>query len=350
MKKRVKKISLYVFLLIIFMQVSSIKIEAFNKNDCYVKCRIDNPYKKVDWKSTKQIKANLHAHSTKSDGKDSIQEVLNDHFKLGYELLSITDHDHLTYPWNDDIKGDTNIIIPKGLNDIAGNEFSSGVHHINGFFLKNLYEFNDEEEVLKQIENQGGLSQLNHPGRYNKEVDWYINLLNKYDSLLGIEVINRDDRYQSDRKLWDNILNNISSDRNVWGFANADSHSLEHIDTAYNVILIDGKYSSKKVKKALKNGEFYFIGKVCTENNKVVNKDVTPPIIDNIIVDNKKLSIEIQGKGIDSIQWIGENGIELATENKFILNNCKDTSYIRAVIKGEGGVAFTQPFRIIHSS
>lgn len=77
--------------------------------------------------------------------------MLDVHLQLGYEILSITDHDHLTFPWNDNIRGDSNVIIPEGLNSIAGNEYSKGIHHINGFFLKNKLESNDKEDVLKQI-------------------------------------------------------------------------------------------------------------------------------------------------------------------------------------------------------
>ncbi|WP_434296041.1 PHP domain-containing protein [Clostridium sporogenes] len=348
MKKfKIKKVIISFLLILMIIQVAAINVDAYAKNNFKSKCKIENPYDNINWETINGIKANLHAHTTKSDGRNTIQDVINKYSEEGYSVLAITDHDHLTYPWNDEIKGEKDIIIPRSLNSIAGNEYSFGIHHINGFFINNIYEFKNEEEVLKQIEKQGGISHLNHPGRYKKEIEWYLKLLNNYDSLLGLEVINRNDRYPSDRKLWDSVLTKIIDKRNVWGFANDDSHRREHIDTSYNVALIEGNYSDNKFKKALKNGQFYFVSKICEENNRQSKESVKPPSISNINVDNKELSIAIQGKNIDNIQWIGENGVELATGNKFIVTECKRTSYVRAVIKGDGGVAFTQPFRII---
>lgn len=311
--------------------------------------KIENPYSQINWQEVNQIKANLHAHTNKSDGKDSIQDVINKHAELGYGALAITDHNRLTFPWNDSKKGDKGLGTPKGLNSIAGSEYSK-VHHINGFFLKDIGSFSNEEEILKNIEEQGGIAQLNHPGRYDKSVDWYVNLYNKYKSLVGLEVINRTDRYPNDRQKWDDILTKIIDKRNVFGLANADSHRLDDIDTSYNVILIDGEYSEEKIKNALQNGQFYFSSRVCKENDRSNKKEVNPPIITSINVDNENLTITINGENIKSIDWIGANGKHISSGQSFEVLNNTSTSYIRAVIKGDGGVTFTQPFKITESN
>lgn len=324
---------------------SSIKVEVV-KNLCY---KIYNPYSKINWQKVNQIKSNLHAHTNKSDGRDTIQEVIDKHSELGYGILAITDHDNLTFPWKDGTNNGKDIIIPKGLNIIASNEYSKNLHHINGFFLKYIDIFHNEEDALKHIENQGGISHLNHPGRYDKGVDWYIDLYTKYKSLVGLEVINKTDRYPNDRNLWDDILTEIIDKRNVFGFANADSHRLHEIDTSYNMVLIDGKYSSNKFKKALKNGEFYFTARICEENNRSSKDDILPPTITSINVDNKNNIITIKGSNIKSIDWISSNGRYVGSGEILNIdtNNISVTPYVRAVIKGDGGVTFTQPFKIV---
>lgn len=344
--KNIKKLmTCFLFSFLLIINICGIQSMSITKENY----KIENPYSQINWQEVNQVKTNLHTHTKKSDGKDSIQDVVNKYAELGYGSLAITDHNKLTFPWNDPIKGDEEIVIPKGLNSISGSEYSDQ-HHINGFFIKDFNSFSNEEEVLSDIEKQGGISQLNHPGRYNKSLDWYLNLYNKYESLVGLEVINKTDRYPDDRQLWDDILTKIIDKRNVFGLANADSHKMKDIDTSYNVVLIDGEYSNEKIKSALKNGQFYFSARVCKENDRSSNKDLNPPIITSINVDNENLTITITGENIKSIDWIGSNGRHIISGESFEVSNNTSTPYIRAVIKGEGGVTFTQPFKIIESN
>lgn len=322
---------------------SSIEVKVVEKTDY----TIDNPYKNIDWRTANQLKSSLHAHTKKSDGKDKIQEVLDKYSELGYDVLAITDHDRLTYPWNDPKKGDEDVIIPKGLNGIPAAEFSSKHHHINGFFLKEVEKLSTEEEALKYIESQNALAHLNHPGRYDKPHTWYINLYKQFPNLVGLEVINKDDRYPNDRKLWDDILTDIIEERNVWGFANPDSHRLNEINTSYNKMLIDGEYTEEKFRRAMENGEFYFTANISTENNRKNNPNIPAPTITNIIVDNDKDIITIEGENIQYIEWIGSNSRQIGRGNSLNLNEVTSpTPYVRAVIVGEGGVSFTQPFKV----
>ena len=320
---------------------ASIEIEVANN----ISYKILNPYSGISWNKINQVKSNLHAHTTKSDGRDTIQEVLNKHAELGYGALAITDHDHLTFPWNN--AGDESIVIPRGLNMISGNEYSKNIHHINGFFIRYIDIFNSEEEALRHIEEQGGISHLNHPGRYNKSVEWYVDLYTKYKSLVGLEVINKADRYPRDRRLWDDILTEIIGKRQVFGFANADSHRLHEIDTSYNMVLLEGNYSDEKFKKALKSGEFYFTARISEENNRTSKENVLPPIITGISVDDKNNTITIKGENIETIDWISNNSRYIGSGETLKLTEAvAPTPYVRAVIKGEGGVSFTQPFKI----
>ena len=43
--------------------------------------------------TSKQYKANLHSHTTLSDGKRSPEELVSEYKKRGYSVLAITDHE-----------------------------------------------------------------------------------------------------------------------------------------------------------------------------------------------------------------------------------------------------------------
>ena len=59
---------------------------------------ITNPYEQVDWQNHRQYKANLHTHTTKSDGGLAPQMAVDHYHQLGYNILAITDHNEVTYP------------------------------------------------------------------------------------------------------------------------------------------------------------------------------------------------------------------------------------------------------------
>ena len=61
-------------------------------------------------------------------------------------------------------------------------------------------------------------------------VSKYVDLFKKYDSLVGMEIINKKDGDSySDRILWDNILTKTMPERPVWGFSNDDTHSVSAV-------------------------------------------------------------------------------------------------------------------------
>src|SRR5210317_501741 len=63
------------------------------------KITINNPYDGVSWEKEHRHKANLHTHTTNSDGKIQPHDVVDGYKALGYSALAITDHDRVTYPW-----------------------------------------------------------------------------------------------------------------------------------------------------------------------------------------------------------------------------------------------------------
>ncbi len=53
---------------------------------------ITNPYASVDFNTWNQYKADLHSHTTFSDGHNTLPEMAERHYELGFDIYAITDH------------------------------------------------------------------------------------------------------------------------------------------------------------------------------------------------------------------------------------------------------------------
>jgi len=62
---------------------------------------LTKPYQEVDWERYAQYKTNLHIHTWKSDGLHSAKWANDAYRRAGYDILSLTDHNTVTWPWKD---------------------------------------------------------------------------------------------------------------------------------------------------------------------------------------------------------------------------------------------------------
>ncbi|MBQ9850916.1 MAG: hypothetical protein IJO36_09480 [Clostridia bacterium] len=53
---------------------------------------ITSPYETVDFSTVKQYKADLHSHTTFSDGHETLPAMTERHYELGFDIYAITDH------------------------------------------------------------------------------------------------------------------------------------------------------------------------------------------------------------------------------------------------------------------
>ena len=332
---------------------------------CAPEWEIDNPYESVDWSGHSRYKANLHTHTTNSDGRMNPQTVVDIYNELGYAILAITDHNAVTYPWTrfSVIEPSTtslnrmetapetmpeNLIfedrdpVALGMIDIQANELSR--HHHIGSFFNDHNGTTTEPESLEATTAKDGLTMLYHPGRYQDRdpkqfnLAWYLDLYGRFDHLIGMEVYNQGDRYPGDRRLWDSVLTVTMPDRPVWGYSNDDMHSLPHVGRNWNVFILPD-LSHDRVRHGMENGHSYFVYAPQGHNGP------SPPVIESIRVNRRKGTIEINATGYNSVHWIS-NGNIVHTGSTVNLNDIEDSgSYIRAKLFGEGEtLTGTQPF------
>jgi hypothetical protein len=393
-----------------------------------------NPYENVDWATYGQYKAANHMHSTYSDGSNFREDTLKDMYAKDFDIVAMTDHDVTTTTWDvtPDLAGNWNNIGTSNLDsdDLAAinagtydktnpspgqydgdrthdngmismgssnevtaeNGIGDGAfngHHLNAFFVSGLVSNiglgKTMAQVLTAIQDIGGISHINHPGRYTlgqndatqssnpANVKRYVDLFMNYWSCVGIEIINKwDGESIHDRILWDNILmQTMPLGRSVWGFTNDDSHSLSGNGHAWNVMLIP-ELTEEATKTAMITGAFYGVSRIDRQYginayapNSPAQTTTTatmydggadnfialdllaqspPPNISNIVVNGN--TITITGDNYHTIYWIADGEV-VATGDSIDVSKCSGiNSYVRAELVGTTGVAYTQPFGV----
>ncbi|MDW7680692.1 MAG: hypothetical protein SCK70_09005 [bacterium] len=323
---------------------------------------IQNPYANVDWLNHGRYKANFHTHTTVSDGQANPHEVVDHYQRLGYKVLALTDHNAVTYPW-ENFSGlkpsnlskqrlnngalETDQLIYEDRNPvqmdmiaIQGNELSSH-HHMGSFFIDHNFT-QTEQASLDSTAAKNGLTALFHPGRYQHPLEWYTDLYQRYDHLIGQEIYNQGDRYPNDRNTWDAILSEMMPERPVWGFSNDDMHSPKaHLGRNWNIMLLP-ELSPEWVRRGMEQGLFFFVYAPKGHNGP------HPPAIDSITVDSSRGLIRIHGSGYELIEWIAGGKVVHQGEQITSTNLPLNSSYVRAVLYGTNGnpILGTQPFSI----
>jgi hypothetical protein len=353
---------------VLYSKISAIVLIIFIiSSACGSKLKIMNPYEGVDWETHTQYKANLHTHTTMSDGRLNPHMVVDHYHELGYNILAITDHNEVTYPWTafaemtasqgsrnrmndapatmpEDLVYENRDPASLSLIAIQANELSR--HHHMGSFFNDHNGTTTEIESLDATAAKDGITMLYHPGRYqhrNPEIynlQWYVDVYRNYDHLFGLEVYNLGDRYPNDRHMWDSILTVLMPDRPVWGYSNDDMHATNHIGRNWNLLILP-ELNHEQVRQGMEKGLSFFVYAPQGHTGP------QPPVIESILVNERRGTIEISASGYDSITWI--SGGKIIHEGININLNELDNSYsyVRAKLHGPGGtVKGTQPFGI----
>lgn len=372
------------------------------------KYTVINPYESVNWEASDTYKACLHCHTTASDGDVPLKEWLGLYYNAGYDILALTDHGVINKGWN--VKPKTNGIFNsfrkvtpltdeeyaafqngtypfEGTNRTAGRgmiDIKGGIEcnmavvsktHVNGYWCNYGQGVwgteNDYETAPKEIERLGGYSVLNHVGDWVNSnnyperahnpfyINYFANILTKYKTCLGLEIINNTDNCtRADRELWDELLQVvIPKGRNIWGFADDDSEYRSEVGRSFELFPLE-QNTEENVKNAMISGSFFAASKyyqnTARDENEFVG-DGLVPIVTNISVQGDKITVECdKTRGCDTIEWVADGKV-IASDStgscKYTLNlrDYEDDlgCYVRFVLKSrEHGVTYSQPFEL----
>jgi hypothetical protein len=293
--------------------------------------QIQHPY--TDFTASPWLRGNLHAHTTRSDGKRPPQEVLNDYAARGYHFLMISDHDVYTSPQ------DYTAWDAKGMILIPGNEVSAnGVHMLHVNATRRVEPEADRQKVIDAINadhNAKAFAIVNHPNWF---ADWNHCLqedLEKWEGYNGIEIYNgvigvlAGSQYATDR--WDRLL---SKGRHVWGYANDDSHRAGEVALGWNMVQAK-EPAVAAISSALANGNFYAS---------------TGVVINNITVNSTRIRVEAENADRIVASTIHQKRFAVVDQSLIELDLAEFPvieKYVRFECMGRGEqIAWTQPFYI----
>lgn len=375
---------------------------------------IRSPYNDVEAlikNEDNHYKTNLHTHSTYSDANNTMSEMIDGFYDNDFDILAFAEHGLHGKEWDKDptivplflfqnlwhgkrehptTEQYHNILAGKhktfnnlrtktrGLqcvpDAIEANMFTLVKNHVNGYFTDNACEGiygkeNDYEIPISKIEKSGGVSHINHPtdwlqaykdpdcAKVPENIDFFADLLRRYKSCLGIEVLNMYDKpNRSDRILWDELLKVLipEGERLVWGFSNSDAHRVTEIDTAFMDYILP-EYSLGNLREAMEKGRFFSVARYAQNElgEDFVGHGPWPKVTD-ININEENQTITIKGINTSAVEWIADgeiikaDTIEADGDITSIINLSEFSEniscYVRAQLKGKGGICLTQPF------
>ncbi len=331
----------------------------------------------------KFYKANLHGHTTFSDGKKTPAEVKKLYMERGYSVIAYTDHDalwshydelreegflplvgyemsmsdgrdpfqyqvtlHANFISPDPHKTDMPFMCKGGIDWLQGKGWitkeQAETLNCDGFYCEvpELYAANVNEAV--RIANEKGfLTALNHPTWSLYDKAEYLS----YEGFWGVEVYNHGcfniTGDTSDERVFEEMLR---SGKNIFPLCTDDSHFGRPIDDPNSdafggwVMVKAEKLEYKEVFEALKRGDFY---------------SSTGPEIKELYYEDGKIHIECSEARDIIMNCLSRNGERIGARPGESLTsadfniNAETQGYVRfKVIDHSGRIAYTRAFYV----
>ena len=205
--------------------------------------------------SRKLYKANLHVHTTLSDGRKPLEEVRSIYRDNGYDFLAISDHRKLT----------TQTMVDGSLISVQSIELDfyliGQVIHIVGVGVDDsitelLPKITHPQRAIDGIKEAGGIAILAHPA-------WSLNtpeVINGLRGLDAVEIYNTVSGmpFNRDRADSSNILDIAFTQGNLLNVVASDDAHFYVGDECKSYIMAAAKEKTvDALKEAIRNGDFY---------------------------------------------------------------------------------------------
>lgn len=204
-------------------------------------------------------KANLHTHTTRSDGKLTPEECEATYRAAGYQVLAITDH-RTSYIGKEEPDF---ILLPGAELDTCNTEKRyPEVYHIVGIGLPEWHDYHKMpsdvpvQDVIDLIHEEGGEAILAHPAWSMDRPDRMVTL----KGLIGAEVYNTVSGipFNSNRESSESLLDVTALMGNPLPMMAADDAHFYAGDECQSYVMIQpDTFTASGVMDALRNGKFY---------------------------------------------------------------------------------------------
>ena len=302
--------------------------------------QIKSPYDVVNWDTWGAYKTQLHCHTNASDGFLTVKEVVQLSYKLGYDILAITDHGTLNRGWNKQpqlvpiirlVKYERTKLAPivpltdeeysyylngvdrggRGMIDVPlGIELNAATPvcdcHLTGYFSEYgqglIGVYGDYETPTAGVKAAGGISMLSHVGEYvypkkdskdhvGQKVDEYF--VNKFARLfidnagssVGMGINSATDSHtRCDRILYDQILQKTIPNGVVpWAFSFSDAHNEHAYDDAFTMHMMP-EHTLSAFRTSMEDGTFFAVARY-SYGYELNGMSEMPPVPEDYVAD-----------------------------------------------------------------
>lgn len=168
--------------------------------------------------------AELHVHTTYSDGKDSVKKVLIEAIRKKIDVIAITDHDCVEGSLEaEEIAFEENL----SIKIITASEITTDDGHLLVYGIrKNLDSGMSLRETCEEVRKTGGLSFLAHPFDFFR--GGTLNL-KSFGFVDGVEILNA-------RSFFNFLAKGFAKKFNKPGICGSDAHSVEEVGKVLNIL------------------------------------------------------------------------------------------------------------------
>ena len=306
-------------------------------------------------------KAQLHCHTTESDGRFRPRELLEMYKKAGYSFVCITDHNRATR--YDDLNDSEFLAVP-GTEDTVPRPFRPLGPHVVRLFADRSLPGGSAQDFIGRTVADHGVASLAHPS-------WTGNLWTggwageEIQNLRGyqlIEIWNPHSNPAEDRRRWTAVLRARGRESPVWGVAVDDCHHQGQFNRGWIMVKVP-EVSAAALRQALLNGSFYASTGVLAEfgvrGEAIEAKLISPPHPTPLPEVARVKSLpsppggEGEGEGAYGFRRpilrfidIGGNVRQESSGSEARYAPKGDEGFVRVECEGPEGRAWSQPLRI----
>lgn len=275
-------------------------------------------------------KGNLHTHTTNSDGRLSLEQIIDSYKEKGYNFLGITDHGKITPI---DGHSTSNFLLIKGIEIDYGRSEIGATPHALVVGLKETIELPEEasmQEAINFAQSRQGTVLLGHPYWSGLTLNDILPLT----GILGIEVFNTGCHRSIGKGFstvhWDDLL---AYGKNLYGFAVDDTHFPEDIGQGWIMVKAE-TLSVESILRSIKEGQFY---------------SSCGPLIEKIIFQDNTITVTCSKVATINFICDGCQGTSFRSQDGGFLTRASydlsgEERYLRVeVIDAQGSVAWSQP-------
>jgi hypothetical protein len=200
-------------------------------------------------------KAQLHAHTTASDGRHTPQAVADRYRSRGFSFLALTDHDVVACTEG---LSDAEFCVVPGVEVTVPAPLRPLGPHLGCLLVRSLPRGRDPRQMVEEVVRKGGLVGLNHPSWKGNlwTARWTSSRARRLGVVQFVEVWNPHSDPDEDTRRWVEVVRLNGPGRAVFPVASDDFHHNGQLGRGWVVVRTE-EVTEDALRQALRRGAVY---------------------------------------------------------------------------------------------